>query len=451
MKYMDDNILLESQTAVRLYDACKELPIIDYHSHLSPREIAENRRFSDLTELWLSGDHYKWRLMRACGADERLITGDAPARDKFRAFAAAVESAPGNPVTVWAQLELKTYFGITTPLGADTADEIFDRTARTMAAGGFSARDFMARSNVQAVCTTDDPADSLEWHERIAAEDFGCLVLPSFRPDRALNVEKPGFKAYMAELGVQSLDHLKERLVERLDFFVAHGCRVTDSALDTFTFRPVSDNTAQRIFEAGLRGEAVSATQAEAYRTTLLLFLAREYHKRGLVMQLHINCRRNNNTAMYEKLGPDTGYDAINVSPDAAKLAMLLDELGDRLPKTVVYSLNPYDDKVIDTIIGAFQRGRGYIQHGAAWWFNDTYAGIRSHLVTLCEYGALGTFVGMLTDSRSFSSYVRHDYFRRILCGVVAAEVDRGLFPLAPAEKLVRDVAHENVKAYLGI
>ncbi len=451
MRFMDDNVLLESDTARGLYAACRDLPIIDYHSHLPPAEIAGNRHFSDLAELWLSGDHYKWRLMRACGVPESLVTGDGAAKDKFRAFAGAVGLAPGNPVTVWSQFELKTYFGLAEPLTADSADGIFDRTAQALAGEGYRARDFIRRSGVEVVCTTDDPADDLACHDAIAAEHPPFSVLPSFRPDKALNIEKSGFAGYMNTLGADSLDALKHRLIERLDYFCARGCRVTDCALDKYTYAPVSEKTAARILAAALSGEKISALQAENYRTHMLLFLAREYHKRGLVMQLHFNCRRNVNTAAFARFGPDSGYDTADVSPDIAKLAMFLDALGDELPKTVVYSLNPYDDKLIDTVIGAFQRGCGYLQHGSAWWFNDTYYGIRSHLTTLCEYGALGTFIGMLTDSRSFSSYVRHDYFRRILSGVVAEEVDRGLFPRAAAEQVVRDVSYYNVKKYLGL
>lgn len=449
MKFMDDNVLLESETARRLYAACKDLPIIDYHSHLSPKEIADNRAFANLTELWLGGDHYKWRLMRACGTDERLITGDEVPADKFRAFAAAVEQAPGNPVTVWCQFELKAYFGITEPLTAASADRIYAQTAAQMAQGGFGARDLILRSGVQAVCTTDDPADDLMYHRALADSGFACKVLPSFRPDKALNIDKPGFTDYVRALGANSYADLKRILLERLDFFVKTGCRVTDSALDGYVYAPITDGAAERIFAAALSGNTVSPADAEGYRTALLLFLARAYHERGLAMQLHFCCQRNINGGMYGRLGPDTGFDAIDVSPDVRKLAFLLDALGDDLPRTVVYSLNPNDDRIIDSIIGAFQRGRGYVQHGSAWWFNDTYRGIRAHLSALCEYGAIGTFVGMLTDSRSFSSYVRHDYFRRILCGVIAEEVDRGLFPLSSAQTVVRNVSYYNVKTLL--
>ena len=451
MKFMDDNVLLESPSAKKLYEACRSLPIIDYHSHLVPAEIAGDRKFRNLTELWLSGDHYKWRMMRACGVPENLITGDGDEKAKFRAFASAVEKAPGNPVTVWSQFELKTYFGVDAALTVQSADEIYDRTAEMMKGRGFSARDFITRSGVETVCTTDDPADDLAYHEKLAADAPGFRVLPSFRPDKALNVEKDGFADYVRSLGVSTLDELKLKLSERLDFFVAHGCKVTDCALDGYTFAPVPDETVAHIFASALKGDKICARQAENYRTHMLLFLAAEYKRRDLVMQLHFSCRRNVNSEAYGRLGPDSGYDTIDVSPEISKLAMFFDALGENLPKTVVYSLNPYDDKIIDTVTGAFQRGCGYIQHGSAWWFNDTYHGIRSHLRTLCEYGALGTFVGMLTDSRSFSSYVRHDYFRRILCGVVAEEIDRGLFPLAQAEKLVRDVSYYNVKNYLGL
>ena len=427
MNFLDDKLLLESDLAADLYvNYAKDMPIIDYHSHLIPQEIAEDKAFYNLTQVWLKGDHYKWRLMRNCGVDEKYITGDAPDREKFRAFANTLTRCIGNPIYIWCHLELKKYFGITTPLSPATADEIFDKAEQMMKDGSFSAQKLIKNSGVVALCTTDDPLDDLAWHKKIAASKFDVKVFPTFRPDKALNVNKPTFRDYVRTLTGKKkpvIEDIQNALKERLDYFTALGCFISDHALDNFTFLDCSDTEADEILHTAFMTEYLTAEEIEKYKTYMMLFLAREYAKRGIAMQLHLCCSRDNNSGMFALLGPDTGFDSIENSRDPKKLAYFLDSLEreDALPKTIVYSLDPNDDKVINTIINCFQGvARGKIQHGSAWWFNDTEGGMKSHLKTLSEYSVMGNFIGMLTDSRSFTSYVRHDYFRRILCNHVA-------------------------------
>ena len=460
MKFLDDNLLLESDTAVKLYNAyAKDMPIIDYHSHLIPQEIAEDKAFYNLTQVWLKGDHYKWRLMRNCGVDEEYITGKASDKEKFRAFAKTLTRCIGNPIYIWCHLELKKYFGITTPISPATADEIFDKTEKLMKDGSFSAQNLIKRSGVVALCTTDDPIDDLAWHKKIASSKFSVKVYPTFRPDKALNINKPTFIEYVGKLTGKkkpTVKEIKSALVEKLDYFRTLGCFITDHALDNFTYVACSDESAQKILDTAYAGKPLSADEVEGYKTNVLLFLSREYAKRDMAMQLHMCCSRDNNTGMFAKMGPDTGYDSIENSREPNKLALFLDALekDKALPKTIVYSLNPNDDKVINTIINCFQGGvRGKIQHGSAWWFNDTEIGMKSHFKTLSEYSVVGNFIGMLTDSRSFTSYVRHDYFRRILCNHVAQIVDAGSYPYdeEALKEIVQGVCYNNAKEYFGL
>lgn len=459
MTFLSDELLLEDELAAELYRSARELPIIDYHSHLSPREIAEDKRFFNLTQLWLAGDHYKWRLMRSCGMPERLVTGDAPDREKFLAFAEILPRCIGNPIYIWCHLELKTYFGIDRPLNADSAQEIYDRTEAMMRERPFTAQTFIRASRVELLCTTDDPLDDLAYHRALAERSPGFRVLPTFRPDKALHAERPGFAAYVRRLtgkDAPSLRDVEGALAERLDFFAAAGCFVTDHALDRFIWTEKSEEEIGGILARALAEEPLSEEDAEAWQTCLLLFLAREYDRRDMAMQLHFNCLRDNNTAMFRKLGPDTGFDSVNSSRDPIKLVRFLDCLAgeDRLPKTILYSLDPNDDKLLNTILNGFQgKSRGRIQQGSAWWFNDTREGMRSQLKTLSEYGVLGNFIGMLTDSRSFTSYVRHDYFRRLLCSHLAGYVRSGEYPadMKALTLLVRDICHDNAARYFGI
>lgn len=435
--FLNKNFLLKSPLAQKLFAAAENMPIIDYHCHLNPEQIAKNKNFGSITELWLAGDHYKWRLMRACGVDERYITGDACDREKFRAFAKILPLCIGNPIYIWCHLELARYFGITDALNCENADIIFDRCNKMLAQPDFNPQRLIANSRVAALCTTDDPADTLEWHGLIASSDFGVKVYPTFRPDAAVHIERPTFCEYLERLSqvsgieIDGVDELLKALFARLDAFIAFGCFVSDHALDKFIFEQCNLCEAQKIFAKRLNNERLTQKEVETFQTFVLCELARQYAKKGIAMQLHYNCVRNINTVMWKKLGADTGYDCINGSCESHKLALLLDALNQtgELPKTIVYSLDPNDNALINTVIQAFQSDGCRLQHGSAWWFNDTKSGMRAQITTLAESGVLGNFVGMLTDSRSFISYTRHEYFRRILCDVLADQVLCGEYP----------------------
>jgi glucuronate isomerase len=463
MKFLSDDILLESDLAKELYQTyAKDLPIIDYHCHINPDWILEDKVFSDITELWLSGDHYKWRLMRNCGIDERYITGDADSFEKFKAFCSCLPLCVSNPIYIWCHMELKTYFGYDGEINADSAREIYDLTKKIMGPS-FSARNIIKKSNVQLLCTTDDPADRLSAHKELAKKDFGFKVLPSFRPDKALNIDSPDFCDYIQKLAVaagteiNTLDDLAQALDNRLEYFVKNGCKVSDHGLTELVFEDCPQKEAAAIFKKALKGSQVSDLQVKKFKTYLLLYLANQYKKYDIAMQIHFNCLRNNNTVMFKKLGADTGFDCINSSFEPSGLVKFLDalQLTNSLPKTVIYSLNPNDTRIINTIINCFQGDgvRGKLQSGAAWWFNDTKHGIYDHLAAVSEYGVLGNFIGMLTDSRSLTSYVRHDYFRRILCSFIARGVSAAEYPDNPENlrALIQNISYYNIKRYINI
>jgi glucuronate isomerase len=398
--------------------------------------------------------------MRNLGIEEKYITGGVPDKEKFAAFASALPCCIGNPIYIWCHLELKKYFGIETEINETTAGNIYDKTAALMKDGAYSAQRLISRSHVTALCTTDDPVDKLNWHKQIAASGFPVKVYPTFRPDKALNIDKNTFVPYIRALtGKQKPEFtdLTAALHFCLNRFTEAGCFIADHALDNYTFKWDDDFSGEETFNKAMRGESLSAEETENYQTFLLVYLAGQYARRGMAMQLHLCCRRNNNGGMFERLGPDTGFDSIESSRDSWKLAAFfgLLEKENILPKTIVYSLDPNDDKLIDTILNCFQGGglRGKLQHGSAWWFNDTRFGINSHLKTLSEYSVLGSFIGMLTDSRSFTSYVRHDYFRRILCNHLAECVLSGEYPqnMLYLEKLVKGICCNNAKEYFGI
>lgn len=461
--FLHEDFFLTTETAKWLYNDCAaSAPIVDYHCHVSPREIYEDRRFRNITEVWLSGDHYKWRLMRAAGVEERYITGDAPDREKFQKFAECLPRAIGNPMLHWCHLELKRYFGYEGVLNAETAQTVWDLTAEALR-GGLTARRMILNSNVAFIGTTDDPADTLEWHEKLAADaSFPVTVAPTFRPDRALNIEKKGWAAYIETLSaacgqsIASMDDLRRALAERIAFFAAHGCRSADHGLDHAAYREADEDALEQVLQKGLSGQAVTADEAEAFRTALLVFCAGEYAQRGMVMQIHYNCLRNPNTAAFATLGADTGFDCVGQG-SSLPLARLLDRLyrEERLPRMVLYSLDAGDDTFLDSLIGAFQGAgvRGKLQHGSAWWFNDHSAGIRKQLTSMANLSLLGDFIGMLTDSRSFLSYTRHEYFRRILCGLIGQWVEDGEYPDDPAmlRTLVRDICCDNASRYFGL
>ena len=451
---VNNNFLLEGETAKKLYNNyAKDMPIIDYHCHLDPKWIAEDHRFSDLGELLLSGDHYKWRAMRSFGIPEEIVTGPAPWREKFRAFAKTLGYCIGNPLYHWTHLELKRYFDIDEALTEENADEIFDKATALLQTEGYSARGLITRSGVEVICTTDDPVDTLEYHKAIRESGFGTLVLPTYRPDKCVNIHKETFIPYIEKTGAKTLGELKAWLLLSLDKFGECGCKLSDHGLD---FIPYAEGDADAVFEKALRGEEISVYERDVYMTDLLRFFAKEYARRGWCMQIHVGAIRNNSTRMYRALGPDTGFDSIAETDVAEPLAKLLDslDLEDMLPKTILYSLNPKDNYTLATLMGCFQGGgvRSKIQLGSGWWFLDQKDGMEAQLRALGNLGVLGAFVGMLTDSRSFVSYPRHEYFRRILCNLIGGWVDAGMYPADEKmlEKIIKGICYENAKAYFA-
>lgn len=457
--------MLKNETAKRLYRSfAKDLPIIDYHCHINPKEIYEDKRFEDITEVWLGGDHYKWRLIRSNGVIEDEITGGADSKTKFLRFAQALQKSIGNPMYHWTHLELKKYFNYDGILSADTAEEVYRLCNAKLKEPEMSARGIINASNVEMIGTTDDPIDSLEWHIKLASDaSFKAKVLPSFRPDKAVNIEKPGFAEYIQALGnasgidIKSVSDVKDALTKRLDFFCEHGCKVTDHGVDYLAFSPASDSEIERIFSKAIQKEAVTADEADKYKTAVMLHLGREYAKRNVVMQIHFNVQRNPNKRLLDSIGPDTGFDCMMTKDCSIALTGFLNalDLTCSLPKTIIYSLNPADNEMIDTVIGSFQGSEvpGKIQHGAAWWFSDTKSGMEAHLRSLANLSILGNFVGMLTDSRSFLSYTRHDYFRRILCSVIGEWVEDGEYPddEKALGEIISGICYYNAKRYFDL
>ncbi len=462
--FMDENFLLDTECARNLYHKyAKEMPILDYHCHIDPKEIAQDRHFQNITEIWLGGDHYKWRQMRMNGVEEYYITGGAPARDKFQKWAETLEKLIGNPLYHWSHLELKRYFGYNGYLNGETAQEVWQLCNAKLKEPQMGVRGLIRQSGVALICTTDDPADSLEWHKKIKEDpSFHTVVLPAWRPDQAVNIGAPGFCGYIRRLGetagarIHSFLELKKVLSERMDYFGQMGCLVSDHGLDYVMYAPAPDRDVEAAFLKALEGKALDIKEKLGYQTAMMLFFGREYSRRGWVMQLHYGCRRNNNRAMFEKIGPDTGFDCIGNSAPVDQLAGFLDDLAcaGRLPKTILYSLNPNDNAVIGTLAGCFgdSSAAGKVQQGAAWWFNDHKEGIIQQLTSFANLGTLGNFVGMLTDSRSFLSYTRHEYFRRILCGLIGRWVENGEYPydIKALENLVRGICYWNAKRYFG-
>lgn len=463
-KFMDENFLLSTETAVRLYhDWAKDMPIIDYHCHLSPQEIYENKQFANITEAWLYGDHYKWRVMRANGVDEENITGAASDYDKFLAWARTVPTLIGNPLYHWTHLELQRFFGVYELLSEETAPLIWEKVNRQLQGEGFGARDFITKSKVAVVCTTDDPADSLEYHFKIRElAGFETAVLPSFRPDKALEIKRATFLPWIEKLSgvsgetIADYDQLLKALEARIRFFHSAGGRVSDHAIDVLAYKEATRGEAAAIFAKALRGEEVTAEEEAMYKSHTLRYMSKLYAELGWAMQLHIHALRNNNTSMFNRLGPDTGYDSINDGAIAKPLADLLDglEREGALPKTILYSLNPNDYPVLASVMGSFQESGvpGKMQLGTAWWFNDHIDGMTEQMKTLANLGVLSAFVGMLTDSRSFLSYTRHEYFRRLLCAVLGNWVEQGEAPddMKLLGKMVQNICYENAKRYFA-
>ncbi len=462
--FMDKDFLLDTETAKILYhEYAAKMPIIDYHCHISPEEIAKDKRYDNITQVWLGGDHYKWRQMRTCGVDEHYITGDAAPEEKFEKWASTLPRLIGNPLYHWTYMELQKYFGITEFLDENSAAKIYAQCNEILAQEDMSVRGIIKKSGVELICTTDDPVDDLRWHKMIA-EDPTCevKVLPAFRPDKAMNVEKEGFAEYIAqlekvaEMEINTFDDLRTAINKRIDFFQEMGCRASDHALDTPLYEEATEEVLNDILARGKAGEKVSVQEGNAFRTAFLLNAAKKYHEYGWVMQLHFGCIRNNNRRRFEQLGPDTGFDAANISSNALQLGQLLNamEMTGTLPRTVLYSLNQYDNEIILTLAGCFQSNEtpGKIQLGSAWWFNDTKTGMQKQLTDFGNLSALGNFIAMLTDSRSFLSYTRHEYFRRILCQHFGRLVENGEYHnnIEYLGKMVQDISYNNTVRYFG-
>lgn len=465
MGIITDKFMLKNKTAQKLFfEYAKDMPIIDYHCHINPQEIYEDRKFKSITQIWLGGDHYKWRLMRSNGVPENEITGDADDYTKFLHFAEMLPKAIGNPMYHWCHLELKRYFGFDGVLNGDTAKEVYELCNKKLQSEDMTVRNIIEKSNVKMIGTTDDPIDDLKWHKLIREDKaFKTLVCPTFRPDKAVNIDKPGFTDYIKELSavcgfeINNLDDIKSALAKRLDYFCELGCRATDHGLDYIVYEPATGFAVNNILQKALGGQHISRLESDQYKTEIMLFLGEKIAEKGIVMQLHYGAQRNTNKKMFDSLGADTGFDCISVKDCGEALTGFLNalETKGKLPKTIIYSLNPNDNELIDTVLGCFQgtEAAGKIQHGSAWWFNDTKSGMEAQIKSLANLSLLGNFVGMLTDSRSFLSYTRHEYFRRILCNIIGEWVEDGEYPndLETLKTIVKDISYNNAHKYFNI
>lgn len=461
-KFMDDDFVLKNETAKKLYHGyAKDMPIFDFHCHLSVEEIYNDKKFSSITEAWLGGDHYKWRLLREMGVEEKYITGDGGDYEKFLKYAEVMPYAIGNPIFHWTHLELRRYFGINDILSPKTAEKIYNQCNEKLKT--LTARKMITESNVKKLFTTDDPVDDLRFHKLLKEDpSFNVEVGPAFRPDKAINIEQPAFKPYISKLSevsgveINGAESLLKALTKRVDYFDEAGCVCSDHALDNVMYLPASDEEVDNIVKKALAGEALSHEEIERYKGWLLVRLGREYSKRGWVQQYHIGALRNNSERRLRLLGPDTGFDAIDDHVFAKKLSMLLDALDstDELPKTILYCLNPRDNEVLAALMNCFQHAGvvGKIQFGSAWWFNDQKDGMERQLTALSQVGLLSKFVGMLTDSRSFLSYTRHEYFRRILCNMLGTLIEEGEYPddIEFVGEIVRDICYNNAIKYFS-
>lgn len=469
-EFLDKDFMLSNDSAQRLYHECaSKLPIIDYHCHIDPKEIYEDKGFNNITEIALGvggsfkGDHYKWRYMRTAGVSEEYITGTKPDDERFVKWVEALSTAIGNPLYHWSHLELKNYFGFKGHVTKKNAKEVYLHCNKVIREENLTARTFIKNSNVETICTTDDPIDDLKYH-KLLAEDKGfvCRVLPTFRPDRAREINKEDFPEYIGLLSkasgvdIDSFSKLKEALTNRINHFDDCGCKVSDHGLDYVSYRAYTEKEVDGILKKRLRGEFVSEEEYRKYSVALMVFLVEAYSQKGWAMQLHYGVKRNNNERYFKMIGADSGHDSISSSAPISELADFLDLLDKKnsLPKTIIYSLNPIDNAAIGTIIGCFQDGviPGKIQHGSAWWFNDHNRGMRDQMESLANLGSLRYFIGMLTDSRSFLSYARHEYFRRIVCDIVGTWVENGLYPsdYELLEEIVSGICYYNAKNYFG-
>ena len=461
--FMNKDFLLKSETARVLYHQhAAQVPVIDYHCHINPQEIFEDKRYNTITEVWLGGDHYKWRAMRSCGVAEHYITGDATPAEKFQKWAETIPNLIGNPLYHWTHLELQRYFDIHEPLNGENAMEIYEKCNAMLAQSDMSARGIIRKSNVKLICTTDDPADDLQWHEKLAADPTApAVVLPAFRPDKAMRADKADFPQYVARLEkvvgyeINSVADMRRALADRIAYFNDRGCRISDHGLDLCFYVEATEEQLNDIFARAKAGQAITWNEQLAYHTDLLIAVGKEYARLDWVNQFHFGCLRDNSKTMFRKVGPDTGFDAINDQPNAVGMSGLLNALQEAgaLGKTILYSLNPSDNAAIGTMMGAFQTDSpipGKIQQGSAWWFNDHKPGMEAQMTSLMSLGAMGTFNGMLTDSRSFLSYTRHEYFRRILCNLFGRMVEDGEYPadLERLGKMVENISYNNTLRY---
>jgi glucuronate isomerase len=461
--FINEDFLLETRTARRLYHEYSEgLPIIDFHCHLSPGMIADDIQFENLSQAWLDGDHYKWRAMRTNGVNEKFCTGKATPEEKFSKWADTVPSTIGNPLYHWTHLELARYFGIYDLLSPSTSSDIYKKASEMLRSKEFSIRSLIRKMRVEIICTTDDPTDTLDYHQKLKGS-FETKVLPTFRPDNVIKTDDPAkLKEYIRKLenssgvNIVNFDTLIEALDKRHNHFHKLGCRLSDHGLDRFYFSLYTPNEIERIVGGILKGENISQEETEKYRSAVMLELCRMNHKRGWTQQFHVGAMRNNNSRMFRLMGPDTGWDSIGNTQDALKISRFLDSLdnSDQLAQTILYNLNPADNEMMSSMAGNFNDGSRAVkvQYGAAWWFLDQKTGMEKHLKDLAALGLLRRFVGMVTDSRSFLSYPRHEYFRRIACNLVGNEIEKGLIPDDDeiVKPLIEGVSYKNAKEYFG-
>ncbi len=463
--FMDENFMLQNKTAEKLYhDYAREMPIIDYHCHLPPHEIADDKIFSNMTKIWLEGDHYKWRAMRANGVAEKYCTGDAPDWNKFLKWAETVPQTLRNPLYHWAHMELRRPFGISKLLNPSTAKEIYDQTGQMLQTSEFSARNIMRKMNVELVCTTDDPADDLKHHIKTKQDGFEIKVLPTWRPDKAMAVENPdAYNDYLGKLekasgiSITGFDDLISAINKRHDFFHDQGCRLSDHGLETFYAEDFKDGEIKKIFETVRSGKPVGQEMVSKFKSAMLVYFGIMDYDKGWTQQFHVGALRNNSSRMYNKIGADKGFDSIGDSEMARPMSKFFDRLDsdNKLAKTILYNLNPGDNAVMATMAGNYNDGSvpGKMQYGSGWWFLDQKDGMESQINTLSNMGLLSRFVGMLTDSRSFLSYPRHDYFRRILCNLIGTDIENGEIPddMELTGTMVKNICYYNAKNYLGL
>ena len=438
--FINNNFLLENNFAIKLYhEYAINLPIIDYHSHLSPKDICNNRKFKNISEAWLEDDHYKWRAMRTMGVDEKYITGKSSGKEKFKKWSSIIPDLIRNPLYHWTHLELLRYFGFNKFLDLNTADYVYDLTLEKLSYDSFSTRGLLKMMNVKSICTTDDPLDDLSYHKEIKASNFEINVGCSFRPDNLINILSKDFMKYINDFGlvsnfkIKNLSDLKNAIVNRIDFFHESGCRISDHGLNFIPFEDIKEREIEIIFKKRINGNIISLEESLKYQTSILIFLSELYDKNGWVQQFHLGAMRNNNSRMKDKIGKDAGFDSIGSYPMGVNLSKFLDKLDSngKLAKTILYNSNPSDNAFFASIIGNFNDGshRGKIQWGSGWWFLDQLEGMTNHLNTLSNIGVISTFIGMITDSRSFLSFPRHEYFRRLLCNMFGKDIEKGIIP----------------------